>query len=59
MTYCLLSLFTFLAGAPAAPAPLTFTVRNPLAVARPAETVSLPLARAAALVQRVGPPTWW
>jgi hypothetical protein len=55
MVNCLLSLFTFLAGAPiAAPAPLTITVRNPLAVARPAETVSLPLARAAALVQRVG-----
>ncbi|TPG66560.1 DUF4861 domain-containing protein [Hymenobacter nivis] len=50
----LLSLFTFLAGTPAAPTPLTVTVRNPLAVARPAETVSLPLARAAALVQRVG-----
>ena len=46
---------TLLSGAPAPPQQTqTITVRNPLASARPAETVSLPLGRVAALVQRFG-----
>ena len=37
-----------------APAPLAFTVRNRLAVARPAETVSLPAARLTSLLKAYG-----
>ena len=40
--------------APKVPAPLAFTVRNRLAVARPTETVSLPAARLAGFIRAYG-----